>query len=616
MLAWCNGVAMGGSGPVMAVSPPAALPGDGHNTGDVFDRSAGTGTTFARMEDAGTVYEQPKLTGTYTLFKSVDELPYGVEGNNVATEYSGVCYANERLYVVSDDQSSIYVFTTDGEIGWVIVGTGFVDLEGICSMGNNQFALLEERLAEITILSLPTETASFSKAGGTTITPTPSLKYANKGPEGITYDAANNQFYVVVEDANDMDAAVDRQIDLRITDAFVSDKLEIFSTYDIAGLANGPDDPGTNIVRNTNCWAFDLDLTGYSNGQDNETRPGHNNGCCLITRRHAITAGHLIADPLESGQNGTDITDKAYFFEADGTVVTREIVAIEHMQPGWAASDTAILCFDEDLPVGIKDYKILPADFASYLSVAQYPSLGPSNGWRPLLSCHNNSRRVSVREWRNYGSAANSTLRANDRVTGLSGQRLAYLLGTTFGDSGSPVFLVVDDELVFVHCHEYSGGSGTLPALNQAAINAAILATDVTANGISGDPADLTGYTLTECELSTPTKAPTLFTVDATTGASVEQTADSVYLRTLLSDFSDCHYDPTSGRLYVLSHESNRLVGFVPGGQVPDTIEIPGTQLEGVALTPDANDIFVIGEPREYRWYKNKQEVVPWQRPR
>ncbi len=294
--------------------------------------------------------------------------------------------------------------------------------------------------------------------------------------------------------AKQLDGHVGAQVDKRILPPFVTDKLEIFSTYD-------PDGPGT--VRNTNCWAYDLDLTGVSNGQDNEARPGHNNGCTLITRRHAITAGHLIADPLESGQNGTDIGDSAYFFEADGATRLAEIVAIEHMAPAFPAADTAIIRFANDLPAAIKDYKIVPSNFATYLSVPDDSGSGSAdpppaavNGWRPLAVCHNNDRQIAVADWQQvYGwNQPPDAIKAYYKSP-TDAQRLLYYRSVEIGDSGSPVFLIVNDELVFVHCEEYSGGVGTFPALNIAAINTAIAATDTTA-GFD------TGYTLTEYDLA------------------------------------------------------------------------------------------------------------------
>jgi uncharacterized protein YjiK len=82
----------------------------------------------------------------------------------------------------------------------------------------------------------------------------------------------------------------------------------------------------------------------------------------------------------------------------------------------------------------------------------------------------------------------------------------------------------------------------------------------------------------------------------ATLEAAVTTTAAA-----LVTDLAGIHVvggnDP---RLYLLSQESATLLEVDLLGQVHGSLSLPGTDLEGVSLSPAGSDLYVVGEPRDY----------------
>ena len=102
------------------------------------------------------------------------------------------------------DCEDILVYDVDGTFKNHIPLIGFNDTEGIClyNAASNQFAIIEESLVDITIVTITSNTTSISKSSGRTIHTgldvLPNTFF--RGFEGVTYDAANDIFYVVKED--------------------------------------------------------------------------------------------------------------------------------------------------------------------------------------------------------------------------------------------------------------------------------------------------------------------------------------------------------------------------------------------------------------------------------
>lgn len=70
-----------------------------------------------------------------------------------------------------------------------------------------------------------------------------------------------------------------------------------------------------------------------------------------------------------------------------------------------------------------------------------------------------------------------------------------------------------------------------------------------------------------------------------------------------LTDISDGAYDIQSDTILLLSDESHKVVRLSFTGSVIETLNTPATQPEGLAIHPDSDRIWVVGEPQEFYVY-------------
>ena len=146
----------------------------------------------------------------YVLQRTIDSLE--APGSEDPKDFSGatfVDYGNDRrrVFIVDNKTNSVYEYDLQGKYQRTIRGEGFDDVEGIAYLGNDKFAIIEERRAEISIVTIDATTKSVSKsedaqvikprleADGTSLNP----DGGNSGLEGIGYDTDRNVLYVVKE---------------------------------------------------------------------------------------------------------------------------------------------------------------------------------------------------------------------------------------------------------------------------------------------------------------------------------------------------------------------------------------------------------------------------------
>lgn len=161
-----------------------------------------SGTVFGRKWDAvDTPVPQLDLPPLGPYVDSFALASSNLSLGGIADDCSGCCImpASSELLAVDNGNEDIYVYDQDGNYtGRKIDLTGFDDTEGICHIASNQFAVVEERIAEITIITLETNTTSFAKASGTSY----NMNIAdpgNSGIEGIAWDSERGVFYAVRE---------------------------------------------------------------------------------------------------------------------------------------------------------------------------------------------------------------------------------------------------------------------------------------------------------------------------------------------------------------------------------------------------------------------------------
>lgn len=118
-----------------------------------------------------------------------------------ATDYSGITYNydTDSLFIISNGNSHIFEYTTTGTFVRRISTTGFTDSEDISYLGDGKYAIIEEGVKDINILTIGKATTSLTKAGSTTITPKIGGTFGNNGFEGVTFNSTANVFYAVKE---------------------------------------------------------------------------------------------------------------------------------------------------------------------------------------------------------------------------------------------------------------------------------------------------------------------------------------------------------------------------------------------------------------------------------
>ena len=206
-----------------------------------------------------------------------------------------------------------------------------------------------------------------------------------------------------------------------------------------------------NYVRNPDCWAADLDLTCISpwNSTGGATRAG-----TLVSPRHIVFAKHYMI--------GVGATVR--FVKMDGTVVDRTMTAREYLgdapqpwgDPIW--DDICVGVLDSDVPAGINFCKILPDTFSNHFSY-----------YKPKGAMALDQEEKATVVDANPGGAWASAFEPTDS------QRLAFYEEKISGDSGNPIFWIIDGELILISTITWGGpGSGPCYVYKTTEINAAM----------------------------------------------------------------------------------------------------------------------------------------------
>ncbi len=261
--------------------------------------------------------------------------------------------------------------------------------------------------------------------------------------------------------AQQLDGHIDAQVDSRILLPFDADYHEIFSSYDPDGAS----------VYNTDCWAYDFDMTGICHSGDSGSPPTYTKATA-ITPRHAIQHAH--AQLVTPG-------DIHVFHKQDGTRVPMEVES--KAVADWPTEpDFEVMRYTTEFPADVAWYKILPTTFASFLT-----AIG-----RPLVA-FDYEEHVFVHQWIAVDGAFFVSRWTDPPLTG---QRLAYAHALVTGDSGAPCFIPVNGELLLLGVWT-GAASGSFTTLVQEAINGLIVEADTTVGAE-------TEYTLTEYDLASP----------------------------------------------------------------------------------------------------------------
>lgn len=258
--------------------------------------------------------------------------------------------------------------------------------------------------------------------------------------------------------------------DTRITDVTeenLATKKLIYSTQD---HTNGI------YVRNTSCWAYDIDLTCISpwNSYGVQYRAG-----TLISPRHIILARHY----------NIPVGNTLRFVTQDNVVITRTVIATAVVD---TSTDLQVSLLDEDVPETITFAKVLPDNWQDYV-----PGLAFG---LPVLYTDQQEKALICTGMLNGIRIANPLAWFIKRITPASVYEKRALLFEIIvgGDSGNPSFFIINNELVILSTWWHSSGTDEPEHPSCDGPNIAYFKTAInTAMSTVGG-----GYQLTEVDLS------------------------------------------------------------------------------------------------------------------
>jgi hypothetical protein len=189
--------------------------------------------------------------------------------------------------------------------------------------------------------------------------------------------------------------------------------------------------------RNTNCWAYDFDMTCVSpwNSREKHLRTG-----TLITPRHAICAKHYDVKK----------NDSIRFITKDNQIIQRKVLGSGISTEGYYP-DIDIMTLDSDVPSSIKPCKFLPADYADYI---------PNNGNGIPALAFDQEEKALVADISYISTDSGQRMFSLKQPT--NSARLNFSEQIIGGDSSNPAFIIINGELILLGVFTWGGyGSGS-----------------------------------------------------------------------------------------------------------------------------------------------------------
>lgn len=191
------------------------------------------------------------------------------------------------------------------------------------------------------------------------------------------------------------------------------------------------------FIRNPNCWLNGVkNISCFSPAQMSGANWWQRGGT-LITRKHVLFAKHFVTAVLEG--NGTPLI----FVADDNTVIRRNIIQYAYVP--W--TDVGIALLDNEVPANIQIAKVLPKNYTDYFNI---------DSTTPVYCAGLDQQEKALVKMSTGGSGymvsydgQTITYRMFGVNEGWAGHQYQSFNETVIvGDSGNPVFLILDNELV------------------------------------------------------------------------------------------------------------------------------------------------------------------------
>lgn len=190
------------------------------------------------------------------------------------------------------------------------------------------------------------------------------------------------------------------------------------------------------FVRNPSCWINGVtNISCFSPAQLSDaawnTRAG-----TLLTRKHVLFAKHYVPAIITGGT-------PLIFVDENNNVIRRNLIQIVN-QPG---ADISIGLLDSEVPSNIKIAKVLPKNFSNYMATSNNPT-------ETLFGIVGVGLDQEEKALTKTSTTIDNVYQKNiafDNMSGPNGSVNPYSNWSeeiVVGDSGNPVFYIIDNELV------------------------------------------------------------------------------------------------------------------------------------------------------------------------
>jgi len=252
----------------------------------------------------------------------------------------------------------------------------------------------------------------------------------------------NNKFYVKNSigkirtsfniDRNVLNNHINLSVSDRLVDKNPATDRDVYTTRDPYFNGIG------NFVRNSSCWLNGIsNISCFSPAQLSGANWWQRAGT-LISPRHVLFVTHFTPSILPNG--GTPII----FVDDNNNVVRRNIIKYESN----STADMAVGLLNSDMPSNIKVAKVLPQNYATYINITS------ANSGRTLMVALDQEQKALVKEAAGVTTVTFSpgVIRRFLNIPNLESDHPWYSFTeiVVAGDSGQPLFYIIDNELVLL----------------------------------------------------------------------------------------------------------------------------------------------------------------------
>lgn len=201
----------------------------------------------------------------YKLIGSPITLP-GVTDNA-----SGLTFNTDTdtLFAIINNPEQLIELNKHGEVLRTIALNGFEDTEGLAYLGNQQYAIIEERNRAIILTSITPQTETIELASQRSLA-LPSLNRNNNGFEGLTTDPRSGRLYIVNEKSPrqlvQIDGFTSNQPNLSVSMPLDLEKTPM-GNKDFSGIHFNTEDQTLLLLSDESKQLTEVNLNGQKNSR-------------------------------------------------------------------------------------------------------------------------------------------------------------------------------------------------------------------------------------------------------------------------------------------------------------------------------------------------------------